>query len=112
MMQRDNGYWISGTAVPGPPYTTYWTPHGTVLRQRTNGSVVELVRFTLDSFELADDGVAEWFGLELAQIVVDECLSANRKTGCNHVARTFNSIIGRTKRLATQPLRQDFESFR
>jgi hypothetical protein len=74
MTQQHNGYWISGTAVPGPPYTTYWNPSGDVSFQRTNGSVVELVRFTLDSFELADDGVAEWFGLEPARIVVDECI--------------------------------------
>jgi hypothetical protein len=74
MMQQHNGYWISGSAVPGPPYTTYWVPYGSVLRQRTNGSVVELTRFTLTSFELDDDGVAAWFGLELARIVVDECL--------------------------------------
>lgn len=73
MMQQHNGYWISGSAVPGPPYTTYWTPHGSVLRQRPNGSVVELVRLTLNDFELEDDGVAELFGLELARMVVDEC---------------------------------------
>jgi len=73
-MQQHNGYWISGTAVPGPPYTTYWTPNGCVLRQRPNGSVVELTRFTLDCFKLEDDGVAAWFGLELARMVVDECL--------------------------------------
>jgi hypothetical protein len=36
--------------------------------------VVELVRFTLDSYELADNGVVAWFGRELARIVVDECL--------------------------------------
>ena len=73
-MQQHNGYWISGSAVPGPPYTTYWTPHGSVLRRRLNGSVVEITRFTLKSFELDDDGLAEWFGLELARMVVDECL--------------------------------------
>jgi hypothetical protein len=73
MLQQHNGYWISGTAVPGPPYTTHWTPKGSVLRQRTNGSVVEVTRFTLKSFELADDGVAEWFGVELARLVVDTC---------------------------------------
>ena len=24
MMQLHKGYWISGSAVPGPPYTIYW----------------------------------------------------------------------------------------
>ena len=46
-MQQHNGFWISGTAVPGPPYTDYWTPGGAVLFQRPNASVVELVRFNL-----------------------------------------------------------------
>ena len=75
MMEQHEGYWISGTAVPGPPYTTYRTPNGRVLRQRANVSVVELTRFTLESFEVADNAVAEWFGLELARMVVDECLT-------------------------------------
>jgi len=71
MMQQHNGYWISGTAVPGPPYTTYWTPHGSVLRQRLNGSVVGITRFTFKSFELEDDGLAERFGAVLAQLLFD-----------------------------------------
>jgi len=70
-MQQHHGFWISGTAVPGPPYTDYSTPAGAVLFQRTNGSVVELVRFNLESFDLADQGVAALFGLELARLVVD-----------------------------------------
>jgi hypothetical protein len=76
MMQQHHGFWISGTAIPGPPYTTYWMPQGSVLRQRSNGSVVELTRLTLDDFELESDGVAELFGLELARMVVDECLGS------------------------------------
>lgn len=70
-MQQHNGFWISGSAVTGPPYTDYWTPAGDVCFQRDNGSVVELVRFNLESFELADQGVAALFGLELARLVVD-----------------------------------------
>jgi len=34
---------------------------------------VELVRFTLRTFERDDDGVATLFGLELARLVVDTC---------------------------------------
>jgi len=70
-MQQYNEFWISGRAVPGPPYTGYWTPAGAVLFQRANASVVELVRFTLGSFDLADKGVAALFGLKLARLVVD-----------------------------------------
>ena len=53
-MQPYNEFWISGTAVSGPPYTDYWTPGGAVLFRRDNGSVVELVRFNPESFELVD----------------------------------------------------------
>ena len=70
-MQQYNDFWISGSAVTGPPHTDYWTPGGAVLFQRDNGSVVELVRFNLESFELEDEGVASLFGLELARLVVD-----------------------------------------
>ena len=70
-MMQYNGFWISGSAMPGPPYTDYWTPGGAVLFQRQNSSVVELVRFNLESFELEDQGVAALFGLELARLVVD-----------------------------------------
>ena len=70
-MQQYNDFWITGSAVPGPPYTEYWTPGGDVCFQRGNRSVVELVRFNLESFDLADQGVAALFGLELARLVAD-----------------------------------------
>lgn len=71
MMEQHNGFWISGTAVPGPPNTVYWNPSGAVVFQCANGSVVDLVRFTLHTFELDDEGVAALFGLELTRLVVD-----------------------------------------
>lgn len=43
-MIQHKGFWISGSALPGPPYTQYWTLAGAVLFQRPNGSVVELVQ--------------------------------------------------------------------
>jgi len=70
-MEQYKEFWISGRAVPGPPYTDYWTPAGAVCFQRANGSVVELVRFNLESFDLAEQGVAALFGLELTRLVVD-----------------------------------------
>ena len=70
-MEQYKQFWISGSAVTGPPYTDYWTPAGAVLFQRDNGSVVELVRFNLESFEVDDEGVAALFSLELARLVVD-----------------------------------------
>ena len=58
-MMHHNGFWISGAAMPGPPYTDYWTPGGVVLFQRQNSSVVELVRFNLEGFELEDSFVEQ-----------------------------------------------------
>ncbi len=74
-MQQHNGYWISGTAVPGPPYTTYWESMGTVLRSGRSGSVVEVGRIqdSGETFEMKE--LAAIWGMELARIVVDECLS-------------------------------------
>jgi hypothetical protein len=37
-------------------------------------SIVEIGRFQLQQFTVSMKELAEWFGLELAQIVVDECL--------------------------------------
>jgi len=71
MLHPHNGYWISGSAVPGPPYTTYWTPCGYVLWQRPNGSLEESTRLVIDDFEVEDADVAAWFGLELARMIVD-----------------------------------------
>ena len=45
MMERYKGYWITGSSVPGPPYTRYWVTLGTVLKDGRMGSVVEVVRF-------------------------------------------------------------------
>lgn len=73
MMEQHCELWISWRAVPGPPYTDYWTPTGAVFFLRANGSVVELVRLSLKSFELADEGVASLIGLELARLAVDIC---------------------------------------
>ena len=69
-MEQHREFWISGRAVPGTPYTDYRAPAGAVLFQRDNGSVVELLRFNLERFELEEAGVAALFGLELARLVV------------------------------------------
>jgi hypothetical protein len=38
---------------------------------------VEVTRFELPSFTMEFQELAEWFGLELAMMVVDECLSCS-----------------------------------
>jgi len=74
MMQLHKGYWISGSAVPGPPYTSYWEILGTILKPHRGGSVVEVGRLRLPTFTVEIKELAEWFGLELSRLVVDECL--------------------------------------
>jgi hypothetical protein len=37
-------------------------------------SIVEITRFQLQRFTVSIKELAEWFGLEIARIVVDECL--------------------------------------
>ena len=44
------------------------------------GSIVEVTRFELPSFTTDLHGMAEWLGLELAKIVVDECLVTSSAT--------------------------------
>ncbi len=78
MMERYKGYCITGSAVPGPPYTHYWHPFGKILKDGRLGSVVEVVRFqdTGIRFDLA--GLAEWYGMEISRMFVDHCLPAPR----------------------------------
>ena len=93
-MIAHNGFWISGTAMPGPPYTNYWTPGGAVLFKRPNISVVELMRLNLESFELEDQGLAALFGLELARLVVDTShleLAAMQRKATNWQAAAVTS---------------------
>lgn len=77
MMEQYSSYWISGSAIPGPPYTLYWESRGTVLKSARHGSVIEVLRLRDRGvrFDFDMRGVAEWYGLELSRIVVDECLT-------------------------------------
>jgi hypothetical protein len=47
---------------------------GSVLVQGRSTSIVEITRVQLQQFTVSMKELAEWFDLELAQIVVDECL--------------------------------------
>jgi hypothetical protein len=39
MMERYKGFWKSGSALPGPPYTRYWESLGCVLKDGRIGTV-------------------------------------------------------------------------
>ena len=41
-------------------------------------SILEVTRFQFQRFTVSIKELAEWFGLEVARIVVDECLTPRR----------------------------------
>jgi hypothetical protein len=57
------------------PISPDWYVGGSVLVPGRHGSIVELARFRLQNFTVSTKELAEWFGLELARIAVDECLT-------------------------------------
>ena len=74
-MQSYNGYYISGKAQLVHPFSPDWYVGGSILVQGRSSSIVEIGRFQLHHFTVSMKELAEWFGLELARIVVDECLA-------------------------------------
>ena len=72
-MRRYNGYLIEGRAALMHPYDPSHYPAGTILEPDRAGSIIELGRVELPSFTMAMSELAEWFGLELCRIAVDEC---------------------------------------
>ena len=75
MMQSYNGYFIDGGALPVHPFNPDWYVGGSVLVPGRGSSIVEVTRFQLQQFTVSIKELAEWFGLEVARIVVDECLA-------------------------------------
>jgi hypothetical protein len=74
MMEQYSGYWISGSAIPGPPYTLYWESLGTVLKAGRHSSLIKVLRLQDRGARFDTRTVAEWYGLELSRIAVDERL--------------------------------------
>jgi hypothetical protein len=73
-MQSYKGYFIKGSALLVHPFKPDWYVGGSVLVQGRSSSIVEIGRFQLQEFTVSMKGLAEWFGLEIARIAVDECL--------------------------------------
>jgi hypothetical protein len=73
-MQPYKGYFIEGDALLVHPFSLDWHVCGSVLVTGRQGSIVELARFRLQGFTVSIKKLAEWFGLEVARIAVDECL--------------------------------------
>jgi len=75
MMQPYKGYFITGSALLVHPFSPHWYVGGSVLVPGRGSSIVEVTRFQVHQFSVSIKEPAEWFGLEVAQIVVDECLA-------------------------------------
>jgi hypothetical protein len=73
-MQPYKGYFIEGDALLVHPFSLDWRVGDSVLVSGRHGSIVELARFRLQNFTVSLKELAEWFGLEVARIAVDECL--------------------------------------
>ena len=53
-------------------FSREWHVGGSVSVSARQGSIVELARFRLQNFAVSMKELAEWFGLEVARIAVDE----------------------------------------
>ena len=74
LMQPYKGYLINGNALLVHPFSPDWYVGGSVLASGRSTSIVEVTRFQVQRFTVSIKELAEWFGLEVARIVVDECL--------------------------------------
>jgi hypothetical protein len=74
-MQPYKGYFIDGNPLLFHPFSPEWYVGGSVLMSGHHGSIVGVTRFQLNRFTVSIKELGEWFGLEVAWIVVDECLA-------------------------------------
>ena len=84
MMELHKGYWICGSAVPGPPNTRYWLTQATVCERHLKGNIIEIVRVQDDNWRLDFKELAEWFGLELSRMIVDHGINHGRNISSLH----------------------------
>jgi hypothetical protein len=74
-MQPYKGYFIDGSAMPVHPFNPDSYVGGSVSVPCHSRSIREIGRF---QFTVNMKELAEWFELEVAQLVVDECLAPRR----------------------------------
>jgi hypothetical protein len=72
-MQAYRGYFIEGSALMVCPVSPDWYVGGIVLVSGGSSSIVGITRFQLHRFTVSIKELAEWFGPEVARLVVDEC---------------------------------------
>jgi hypothetical protein len=74
-MQPYKGYFITGSALLVHPFSPDWNVCGCVYVSGPYTSIVGVTRFQLQQFTVSIRELAEWFGLEVARLVVDKCLA-------------------------------------
>src|SRR5262245_54404146 len=74
VMQPYKRYFAEGDALIMHPFNPDWYIRGSVLVPGRGSSIVEVTRFQFQRFTVSIKELAEWFGLEVARLVVDECL--------------------------------------
>jgi endogenous inhibitor of DNA gyrase (YacG/DUF329 family) len=78
MMQPYKGYFIDGSAMLVHPFSPDRYVGVSIFVPGRYSSIVEITRFQLNRFTVSIKELAEWFGVEVARIVVDECLAPRR----------------------------------
>jgi hypothetical protein len=73
-MQTYKGYFIQGDAMMVHPFSPDWYVCGSVFVPGRSTSIIQVTRFQVQRFTVSIRELAEWLGLEIARIVVDECL--------------------------------------
>jgi hypothetical protein len=64
------------------PFSPDWYIGGSILLPGRSSSIVEVTRFQIQRFTVSIKELADWFGLEIARLVVDQCpASASEMNG-------------------------------
>ena len=74
-MQLYKGHFIKGSALIVYPVSPDWYVGRNVFVSGRSGFNLSVTRFQLQRFTVSIKELAEWFGLEVARLVVDECLA-------------------------------------
>jgi hypothetical protein len=73
-METYKGYFINGDAMMVHPFSPDWYVGGSVFVPSRGNSIVRVTWFQIQRFTVSIKELAELFGLEIARLVVDECL--------------------------------------
>lgn len=74
-MQPYKGYFVEGSELLVHPFSPDWYVGGSILVSGHSNSIVEIARFQVRRFTVSIKELAEWFGLDIARLVVDEWLA-------------------------------------